>query len=434
MAILTSPLDQKKPTAAKDSRRRSSLISDSLAHPRASYYLVLVPTVLLLAIGMLMVWSASSVFGYVRFDDAYYFVKRQVFFLVIGGLAAFVLSKCSTGTLRVLGWVLVVVSLGLQILTFTPLGWGEAKGNRNWVQFGTSFFRIQPSELAKLAIIVWGADLLSRKQKLLDQPKHLLFPFIPVSAVLIGLVVLNRDLGTGMVMGAIVMAMLWHVGASWRMLASIAGTVVAVVVLLIATSINRMDRILGFFNSGHDVMGVNLQPLRGVFALATGGWWGVGLGASRQKWGSLAEAHTDYVLAIVGEELGLVGTLLVLALFGAVAYAAIRLAINTADPFVRYVAAGVTIWLMSQMIINIGMVLALLPVIGIPLPLVSYGGSALVPSMVALGLLVGFARAEPEAAAALRDRRGAARKSGKVTLPGAISAGAARARARSRRG
>jgi peptidoglycan/LPS O-acetylase OafA/YrhL len=133
-------LDQKKPTAAKDSRRRSSLISDSLAHPRASYYLVLVPTVLLLAIGMLMVWSASSVFGYVRFDDAYYFVKRQVFFLVIGGLAAFVLSKCSTGTLRVLGWVLVVVSLGLQILTFTPLGWGEAKGNRNWVQFGTSFF------------------------------------------------------------------------------------------------------------------------------------------------------------------------------------------------------------------------------------------------------------------------------------------------------
>ena len=397
MAILTSPLDQKKPTAAKDNRRRSSLISDSLAHPRASYYLVLVPTVLLLAIGMLMVWSASSVFGYVRFDDAYYFVKRQVFFLVIGGLAAFVLSKCSTRTLRVLGWVLVVVSLGLQILTFTPLGWGEAKGNRNWVQFGTSFFRIQPSELAKLAIIVWGADLLSRKQKLLDQPKHLLFPFIPVSAVLIGLVVLNRDLGTGMVMGAIVMAMLWHVGASWRMLASIAGTVVAVVVLLIATSINRMDRILGFFNSGHDVMGVNLQPLRGVFALATGGWWGVGLGASRQKWGSLAEAHTDYVLAIVGEELGLVGTLLVLALFLVLGYAGFRIALRSDIAFCRYTSAAITAWLMIQALVNIMVVLKMIPVFGVTLPLLSYGGSGLMANLAGIGILLACAKQEPQA-------------------------------------
>jgi cell division protein FtsW len=172
--------------------------------------------------------------------------------------------------------------------------------------------------------------------------------------------------------------------------------------------------------------------------MASGGIFGKGLSASQQKWGNLPEAHTDFIFAVLGEELGLVGTLLVLALFGAVAYAAIRLAINTEDPFVRYVSAGVTIWLMSQMIINIGMVLALLPVIGIPLPLVSYGGSALVPSMVALGLLVGFARAEPEAAAALRDRRGERRTGKKKTaglglLPGAISAGSARARARTGR-
>src|SRR5680860_486034 len=174
--------------------------------------------------------------------------------------------------------------------------------------------------------------------------------------------------------------------------------------------------------------------------MSSGGIFGKGLSASQQKWGNLPEAHTDFIFAVLGEELGLIGTLLVLTLFGDIASAAIRLAINTSDPFVRYLTAGATIWLMSQMMINVGMVLALLPVIGIPLPLVSYGGSALVPSMVALGLLVGFARAEPEAAQALRarrgerrnERRGERRPGGKNpargAFPGAISAGSARSR------
>ena len=410
MAILDTPLEQKKKaTKAAAPRARTSLIADALAHPRASYYLVLVPTVLLLALGMMMVLSASSVLGSVRFDDPYYFVKRQVFFLMVGGLAAFVLSKSNTRTLRILGWVLVVVSLGLQILTFTPLGWGEAKGNRNWVQFGTSFFRIQPSELAKLAIIVWGADLLARKQKLLDQPKHLLIPFLPVSALLIGLVVLNRDLGTGMVMGAIVMAMLWHVGASWRMLGSIAAGVVAVVVALIAPTINRMDRILGFFNAEHDVMGVNLQPLRGVFALASGGWWGLGLGASRQKWGSLAEAHTDYVLAIVGEELGLIGTLVVLGLFLVLGYAGFRIALRSDILFCRYMSAAITAWLMIQALVNIMVVLRMIPVFGVTLPLLSYGGSGLMANLAAIGMLLACAKLEPQARklAERKSRKGA---------------------------
>ncbi|NMD47442.1 MAG: FtsW/RodA/SpoVE family cell cycle protein, partial [Propionibacterium sp.] len=229
-------------------------MADALAHPQASFYLVLVPTVLLLSLGMMMVLSASSVLGSVRFGDAYYFVNRQVFFLVVGGAAAFVLSRFQPRGLKILGWFLVILALVLQILTFTSLGWGEAKGNRNWVQFGTSFFRIQPAELAKLAIIVWGADLLARKQKLLDQPKHLLVPFVPVSAVLIGLVVLQRDLGTGMIMGAIVVAILWYVGASWKILVSIGVTVAVAVFGLVVTSLNRMDRILGFFNSDHDTM------------------------------------------------------------------------------------------------------------------------------------------------------------------------------------
>lgn len=373
------------------------MLGEALAHPRASFFLVLVPTVLLLALGMMMVLSASSVLGSVRFGDAYYFVKRQVFFLAVGGAAAFVLSRCNVRALKVLGWGLVIAALTLQILTFTPLGWGEAKGNRNWVQFGTSFFRIQPSELAKLAIIVWGADLLARKQKLLDQPKHLLVPFVPVSLLLISLVVLQHDLGTGMIMGAIVVAMLWYVGASWKMLASIGATVGAGVVVLVATSANRLGRITGFFDSTHDQMGVNLQPLRGVFALASGGWWGLGLGASRQKWGSLAEAHTDYVLAIVGEELGLVGTLVVLSLFLVLAYAGFRIALRSDITFCRYLAAGVTSWLMIQALVNIMVVLKMIPVLGVTLPLLSYGGSGLMANLAAIGMLLACAKLEPDA-------------------------------------
>ena len=234
---------------------------------------------------------------------------------------------------------------------------------------------------------------------------------------------------------AILLGMLWVVGVPARLFGIALSLVGVVAFYLAASSPERRTRLTSFIDPFKDFQGAGWQAGHGLLGMSSGGIFGKGLSASQQKWGSLPEAHTDFIFAVLGEELGLVGTLLVLALFGAVAYAAIRLAINTEDPFVRYVSAGVTIWLMSQMIINIGMVLALLPVIGIPLPLVSYGGSALVPSMVALGLLVGFARAEPEAAAALRDRRGErqgpAEARARSSLPGAISAGSARARARS---
>ena len=156
------------------------------------------------------------------------------------------------------------------------------------------------------------------------------------------------------------------------------------------------------FKDFHDT---GWQPAHGLYALSTGGWFGQGIGASQQKWGDLPEAHTDFIFAVLGEELGLVGTLLVIALFLTIAYAALRVARETKDPFVRYATFGVVVWLLGQMIINVGMVLALLPVIGIPLPLVSYGGSSLVPTLVALGLLIGFARREPGAARALAQRR-----------------------------
>ncbi len=406
MAIQTSPAVDRRGTGQGSSRdgRRRSLVVEWLAHPQASFYLVLVPAVLLLALGVMMVLSASSVYAHVRFDDAYYFVKRQVIFLVIGGVAAFLLARRPPQHLKVFGWLMVVAALVLQLLTFTPLGFSN-NGNTNWVQFGTSIFRIQPSEFAKLAIVVWGADVFARKHRQLGDPRHLMIPFVPVSAILIGLVVLQSDLGTGMIMGMLVLAALWYVGASWKVLATLVGSVALAVGVLVVTTPYRMTRILGFFNQDLDPLGVNHQPIKAIFALASGGWWGLGLGASRQKWGGLVESHTDYMLAVIGEELGLVGTLLVLGLFLVLGYAGFRIAMRSDIRFTRYTAAGVTSWFMIQALVNIAVVLRMIPVLGVPLPLLSYGGSALMANLMALGVLLACARQEPEYREFLRRRK-----------------------------
>jgi cell division protein FtsW len=380
-----------------------------LGHPQASFYLVLAPTVLLLLLGSLMVLSASSVYAQVQFGDTYYFVKRHLVFLVLGAAATWFLATSSAQRLKILGWLAVVGAVALQVLTFTSLGWAK-NGNRNWVELG-ALGRIQPSEFAKLAIVLWGADLLARKYHLLHQPKHLLVPFLPVSGVLMGLVVLQRDLGTGMVLGAIVLAVLWFVGASWKVLGSMLAVVAAGIGALVLTSGHRMTRILGFLNPELDPLGVNHQPIKGMFALASGGWWGLGLGASRQKWGGLVESHTDYVLAVIGEELGLVGTLSVLGLFLVLGYAGFRIAMRSDILFCRFAAGGVASWLMIQSLLNIAVVLRMAPVIGVPLPLLSYGGSALIANLCGVGILLACARLEPEARALTgrRKRRRATR-------------------------
>lgn len=414
MAILASPIVDRHGTGStsQELRRRRSLVLDWLAHPMASFYLVLIPSLLLLALGMVMVLSASSVYAFTRWGDAYYFVKRQVVFLLLGGVGAFVLARFQPRHLKMVGWALIFGSLLLQILTFTPLGFSN-NGNTNWVQFGSPWFRIQPSELAKLAIVMWGADIMARKGKRLVDPRQLLIPFLPMSLLLIVLVVLQDDLGTGMIMGALVLTTLWYVGASLKVIGGVIGTVALGVLVLVAASPNRMSRIFGFLNPSADPLGVNHQPITAIVALASGGWWGLGLGASRQKWGGLVESHTDYVFAVIGEELGLVGTLIVLALFLALGYAGFRIAMRSDDKFSRYTAAGVTSWFMIQALLNIAVVLRMVPVLGVPLPFLSYGGSALLANLMALGVLLACARNEPEARAYARKHR---RRRGKALV------------------
>ena len=383
----------------------------TLQRPLASYQLVLGVTSILLGLGLIMVLSASSVFARTTTGDSFYIFKRQLIFAVLGVIGAFVGANIRIDLLRKLVYPFLFVTVGLILATFIP-GVGIAShGNRNWLPlFGS--FQLQPSEFAKLAIVLWAADLFARKEKLLHRPRHLLVPMIPVTGTLAMLVVGQHDLGTALVLFAVIVGMLWVVGLPGKYMGGVALTISAILLFFVASSPNRVIRMLSFTNPMANADSAGFQSVHGLMALATGGFWGVGLGGGRQKWGTLPEAHTDFILAVIGEELGLVGTFVVIILFGLLAYSGVRIATRTKDPFVRYSAAGITIWLITQAVINIGMVLGLLPVIGIPLPLISYGGSSLLVTLVALGLLVNFAKTEPgakRALAASRKRRGSLR-------------------------
>jgi cell division protein FtsW len=389
------------PRAAHSRRPRSALallhwLRSVLDRPLTSYHLVLGSVALLVIVGLMMVLSASSVNAYLTVGDSYFYVKRQLIFLTAGVLGAFAIMKLPSSTLRMLSWFGVALAAILLILTYTPLGI-SVNGNRNWLYLGSSLFSIQPAEFAKLAMIVWGADVLARKYHLLDQPKHLLVPFLPVSAVLILLVLFQGDAGTAVVMAVIAAGMLWVVGAPARVLMALASVGLAGVIAIFVTSPVRMRRLAAFLDPNLDLNGANDQANAGMFAIASGGWWGVGLGASRQKWGSLPEAHTDFIFAVLGEEFGLFGSLVIIAMIGVLGYAGIRIATHADDLFMRYAAGGITVWFMVQALINLAVVLRLLPIAGVPLPLVSYGGSALIANLLAVGVLLACARREPEA-------------------------------------
>ncbi|RLV48961.1 putative lipid II flippase FtsW [Nocardioides mangrovicus] len=379
-------------------------VRETLDKPLTPYYLLVGASGLLLAIGLMEVLSASSVSAFKAYGNSYHWFIRQVIWVAIGLPVAVLVIRVPHHVVRRFAWLAIVVSLALIAATQSPLG-VTVNGNRNWLSLGGPF-QIQPAEVAKFSLILWISHIYARKDRLLGDWRHVMVPVVPMVATIVGLVVvLGGDLGTGLVLFAITLGLLWVAGAPMKFFVAAASTAGVVCLTLAATSPVRMARLTSFANPFEDFSGTGYQAGHGILGIASGGIFGKGIGASQQKWGTLPYPHTDFIFAVLGEELGLVGTLLVLSLFLAIAYAGIRIALQAQDPFVRYMAAGITVWLTVQMIINIGMVLALLPVIGIPLPLVSYGGSSLVPELVGIGLLVSFARHEPGAAQALQLRR-----------------------------
>ncbi|MGW2414381.1 putative lipid II flippase FtsW [Streptomyces tubercidicus] len=374
--------------------------------PLTAYYLILGGSLLITVLGLVMVYSASQIKALQSGLAPTFFFRKQLLAAVLGGGLLLAASRMTVRLHRGLAYPLLAVSVFLMCLVQIP-GIGVAvNGNQNWISLGGPF-QMQPSEFAKLALVLWGADLLTRKQdkRLLVQWKHLLVPLIPVAFLLLGLIMLGGDMGTAIILTAILFGLLWLAGAPTRLFVGVLGAATLIGALLIKTSANRMSRLACIGATDPGPGDQCWQAVHGIYALASGGFFGSGLGASMEKWGELPEPHTDFIFAITGEELGLAGTLSVLALFAALGYAGIRVAGRTEDPFVRYAAGGVTTWITAQAVINIGAVLGLLPIAGVPLPLFSYGGSALLPTMFAIGLLIAFARDEPAARAALAMRQ-----------------------------
>jgi cell division protein FtsW len=385
--------------------------------PVTSYYVLLSVTVVLVVIGLIMVLSASSVKSLVQTNNAtpYVFFRKQVQFALMGGVAMAIAAHLPLRTWKAMSLPILAGSLFLQVLVFTPLG-VSVNGNRNWLALGP--VSVQPSEFAKLGLVLMGGAILGAKGRSLGRVRHVVVPFLfPVVAATLLLILIGKDLGTVMVMGGIIAALLFAAGVPGRLFAYGTALFAALAVVMITTSSNRLQRFDVWLGKDTNPYGAARQPLHGRYALADGGWWGVGLGASREKWQWLPEAHNDFIFAIIGEELGLPGTLVLLGLFCALTLVCYRIVLRTQDRFVRIATAGVMAWIVCQAIINIGAVIGLLPVIGLPLPLVSYGGSSLTTTMFALGMLLSFARHEPGCAEALAAKPSIVRRTLAV-LPG----------------
>jgi len=409
MAVRAAEPPSVEPARPPARRRRAAWLT-RLDAPLAPYYLVLGSTVALVVIGLVMVLSSSSVQSLqeTHLTSSYAYFGKQALFAGLGLPLAWVASRLPVRWWQRSAWLLLAGSAGL--LALVPVMGDSVNGNQNWISFGG--FTVQPSEAAKFAFLVWAATVLVRKQQLLHSLSHVLIPVVPVAVLLLGLVLAGRDLGTAMILMGIVLGVLFVAGAPLRVFGITGGAAVIVVAALVRISPNRMDRVSAWLGIGPaDYTSTNWQPLQGAYALATGGWWGLGLGASKQKWFWLPEAHNDFIFAIIGEELGLPGTLAVLALFGLLGVGLLRLVTVSPDLFVKIATGGVLLWVLGQAVVNIGAVLGLLPVIGVPLPLVSSGGSALVMTMIALGMVLGFARRAPGARQALDARSGVVRRS-----------------------
>lgn len=399
--VMTSGTDQKPQTMTTAA---TAAVAQLLRRPLASYHLVLGSAGLLLALGLVMVFSASSFTSRSVYGDPYVIFIRQIMWVLIGLAVAFLAARSKIRTIRRLALPLLVAAIVLLVLTYVPGLGVEVNGTRAWLEVSQEL-RIQPSELAKLALVVWGAHVYARKGAQLRQWSQLAVPYLPVASGVVALTVIQSDLGTSLIMMLIVLTILWVFGVPTWLFGLGVGVVATVTTYFVTTASHRLERVTVFLDPWQDPDEVGYQSIHAIYALADGGWWGRGLGAGSEKLGRLPEAHTDFIFAVIGEELGLIGTFAVVGLFGVLGYAGIRIAVRARDVFVRLAAAGITGWLVGQAVMNLGSVLGVVPVVGVPLPLVSYGGSALVPAIVAVGLLVRFAAEEPGAAAALRARR-----------------------------
>lgn len=347
-------------------------------------------TLLLTGIGLIMVLSASSITSFTQNQGFLGQFWRQALFAAIGlPLMAFAAGR-KLDFWKKWAWWFFGLGLGLQLLVFTPLGFSEG-GNRNWIQIGS--IGAQPSEALKLALIVWIGTVLLKKEPLLGKVQHELIPVIlPGAGLALGLVLLGKDLGTVMIMAGIVIGAMFFGGVSWKSLGIVIVSGLIGVFFAVISSENRLERIFGHASGNEDYSGLGWQPQHGMWALANGGLFGEGLGRSKAKWNWLPAADNDYIFAIIGEELGFVGAMLIIVLFIALAIVMLRVIAQARDRFGRAVVGGALVWIVGQAFVNIGVVIRVFPVLGVPLPLISAGGTALISCLIVMGVVISVAR------------------------------------------
>lgn len=375
----------------------NSRYSKIFARPELPFYLILWSTVFLAALGLTMVLSASTVTSLQENGNSYSIFIRQFFFLIIGAAAAYWAYKVRGTVWLRIARISLTVSILTLLLPFVSFLGKDVKGNRNWIEFWG--FTLQPSEFAKLGLILWCAYQLKNIDLNRDGNKSLLV-LLPAIAVISSIILLQKDLGTALLILLIFIGVLFIAGAPLRLFLSVFVVGIVISSAFVFSSAYRMDRFAALFDPFDEryYKFSGWQPAHSIMGLASGGLWGSGLGASKQKWANLAEAHTDFIFSVIGEELGLLGSLLVLGLYSALIFAIIRVALKTKDNFSRYATAAIACWFIAQVAINIGSATSLIPVIGVTLPFISYGGSSLLVNLLAVGFVLGVARRTPEIA------------------------------------
>jgi cell division protein FtsW len=367
-----------------------------LSSPVNHFYMMIISTAILLVLGLVMVFSASSIHAIDTKGYAFAVALRQFIFLAAGiPLAVFLAGRPIEFWSRFAKFGLFI-SIVLVAIVMIPGVGKSVGGNRNWIDLRV--IDIQPGEFAKFLLILWAAYLLGRKESAEKVHINVIALLAPGFAIVILGILRGRDLGTAAVIAAIFAGLLFVSGVDLRKMGTVAMVLFACLAIGIVTADHRRARLFVFLDpfDPNDYKNIGWQPAHSLLGLATGGVFGVGLGGSRQKWGNLPEAHTDFIYSVIGEELGLVGTIAVLLLLGTLVYSIFRIALRARDPFSRYVCAGVACWIGIQSILNIGTAISVLPVVGVTLPLVSYGGSALLTTICALGFVAGVSLRDKE--------------------------------------
>jgi cell division protein FtsW len=374
-----------------------------LGRPMTSFHLIIAVATLLTTLGLIMVLSASGVRSYSADGSAWVIFGKQVLWTVIGLIGCYASLRMSVRLIRRMAFTSYAITIILLVLVLIPGIGNLANGSRKW--FVIAGFSMQPSELAKIAFAIWGAHLLAARRMERASLRDMLIPLVPAAVVALALVVAQPDLGQTVSLGIILLGLLWYAGLPLRVfVSSLAAVFVAGAVLAMSAGY-RSDRVRSWLDPENDPQDTGYQARQAKFALAHGGIFGDGLGQGVAKWNYLPNAHNDFIFAIIGEELGLVGALGLLGLFGLFAYTGMRIARRSADPFLRLLTATTTFWVLGQAFINIGYVIGMLPVTGLQLPLISAGGTSTATTLFMIGIMANAARHEPEAVAALRAGR-----------------------------